>query len=314
MTSDSSTVVLYFPLLLSRFGGQGSMKLMTKFNLILLVLFGVSGILISQMAHSFLTDNARREVLQEAEVLMASAEAARDYMADTMGPLLLKIPAVDREFHPEVVPNVSAIAMFTKLRKRHPDYGYRAVALNPRNLDNRASCWEEEIITWLRDHPDQSEKTGVRESVNERSLYLAKPIRMDPSCVECHSVPAMAQDSMIAKYGPSNGFGWKVDDIVAAEIVSVPMSVPLEIAKQAYHKLLFYMGMTLIFTIVALDAGVYWLVIRPLQVVSETADRVSTGEKDVPALKVKGNDEIASVTAAVNRMRVSLAKALKLLE
>ena len=72
--------------------------------------------------------------------------------------------------------------------------------------------------------------------------------------------------------------------------------------------------MTLIVTILALDAGVYWLVVRPLQVVSETADRVSTGEKDVPPLKVKGADEIASVTAAVNRMQVSLVKALRLLE
>jgi protein-histidine pros-kinase len=32
---------------------------------------------------------------------------------------------------------------------------------------------------------------------------------------------------MIAIYGTNNGFGWKENEIVGAQIVSVPMSVPL---------------------------------------------------------------------------------------
>ena len=87
-----------------------------------------------------------------------------------------------------------------------------------------------------------------------------------------------------------------------------------EIANQASHRLLLYLVVTLIVTIMVLDAGIYWLVIRPLKLVSETADRVSTGEKNVPPLRVKGNDEIATVNAAFNRMQVSLEKAFKLLE
>jgi protein-histidine pros-kinase len=96
---------------------------------------------------------------------------------------------------------------------------------------------------------------------------------------------------MIAIYGTANGFGWKPDEIVGAQIVSIPMSVPVEIAKHAYHRLILYLIATLVVTIAALDVGVYLLVIRPLQLVSETADRVSTGAKDVPPLPVKGRDE-----------------------
>ena len=43
---------------------------------------------------------------------------------------------------------------------------------------------------------------------------------------------------------------------------------------------------------------------------SDSGDRISKGEKDVPPLMVSGRDEIASVTTSFNRMRVSLAKAL----
>jgi protein-histidine pros-kinase len=119
---------------------------------------------------------------------------------------------------------------------------------------------------------------------------------------------------MLASYGTANGFGWKPGQIIAAQIVSVPLAVPEEVAKQAYHRLLIYLGATLIITILALDAGVYWLVVRPLRIVSETADRVSTGEKDVPPLPVRGKDEIAQVTSSFNRMQVSLVKAFKMIE
>jgi nitrate/nitrite-specific signal transduction histidine kinase len=106
----------------------------------------------------------------------------------------------------------------------------------------------------------------------------------------------------------------KPDEVVGAQIVSVPMSVPVDIANQAYHRLLLYLIATLVLTIAALDAGVYWLVIRPLKLVSKTADRISTGEKDVPPLRIKGKDEIAMVTMSFNRMQVSLAKALRMLQ
>jgi protein-histidine pros-kinase len=70
----------------------------------------------------------------------------------------------------------------------------------------------------------------------------------------------------------------------------------------------------MVVAMVALDSGVYWFVIRPLRIVSETADRVSRGEKNVPAVAIRGKDEIASVAASFNRMQVSLAKALKMFD
>ena len=290
------------------------MKLMTKFNLILLVLFGAGGFAISQLALSFLINNARSQVLQKAELMMASAKAVRDYTSSNIEPLFSHRLRSTTSFHAETVPVFGATATFNKLRQQYPDYGYKEAALNPTNLEHRASDWEADIIQKMRDQPDQTQIVGERESATGRSLYLAKPIQAGMSCMECHSVASAAPAAMIASYGMANGFGWKPGEIVAAQIVSVPMSVPLEIANKAYHRLLLYLSATLIMTIVALDAGVYWLVIRPLKLVSETANRVSTGEKDVPPLPVNGKDEIANVTASFNRMQVSLIKAFKMLE
>ena len=44
------------------------------------------------------------------------------------------------------------------------------------------------------------------------------------------------------------------------------------------------------------------------------ADRVSRGEKDVTPVAVTGRDEIATVMQSFNRMQMSLAKALRMLE
>jgi len=290
------------------------MKLLAKFNLILIVVFGLSGYLIGQLSYSFLIGNARREVLAQAELMMQSARSVRDYTSEDLRPLLEKNPKHKIRFLAETVPAFAATTTFANLRKSYPDYTYKEATLNPTNLEDRATDWESDVIRNLRDHPGQGQASGERSTSSGAALYIAKPIVAAPACLECHSTPAAAPPAMIAVYGSANGFGWKPNEIVGAQIISVPLSVPISIANEAYHRLLTILISCLLATILVLDAGVYWLVIRPLRLVSETADKVSKGEKNVAPLAVHGKDEIASVIASFNRMQLSLAKALKMLE
>lgn len=289
------------------------MKLLAKFNLILLALFSVGGVILSQAIYGFLIRNAQREAMQQAELMMASAKSIREYTSADLAPLLELSPQHKQRFLPETVPAFGALSTFNKLRSDYPDYSYREPALNPTNPEHRATAWEADLISWLRDHPDQKRLTGERDTPMGRSLYLAEPLTATQPCMQCHSHPSAAPTAMLATYGPNNGFGWKPGSIVAAQIVSVPTSVPMQKAKEAFRLLLFYLVVTLVATIIALDVGVYYIVIRPLRLVSDTADRVSKGELNVPPLQVRGKDEIAMVTASFNRMQLSLAKAFKLL-
>ena len=289
------------------------MKLLTKFNLILLVLFGIGGSVISLVAYNFLIENARREVLQEAELMMASATSMRDYTSEDLQTLLEQNPEHKKRFLPETVPAFGAINTFNRLRKKYPDYSYREATLNPTNPEDRATDWESDVIRDLRDHAENKIVSGEREASTGTSLYLASPLTAGPMCMECHSRPSVAPAAMIATYGPNNGFDWKPGSIVGAQIVSVPMAVPVRAAKKAFHLLLIYLVIGMVATIAALDAGLYFIVIRPLQLVSAAADRASKGEVDPAPIPVRGNDEIAGMTTSFNRMQVSLAKALKLL-
>ncbi len=80
----------------------------------------------------------------------------------------------------------------------------------------------------------------MREFVGERatpmgeSLFLAKPIRTDAACMQCHSVPSVAPSSVIARYGTSNGFGWQPNEVIGARIVSVPVASAEQGAARAF--------------------------------------------------------------------------------
>ena len=290
------------------------MKLLTKFNLVLLVFFGISGFVISHMAYQFLMRNARDQVLQQAELMMASAASTRDYTTEQIKPLLLKNPEHETNFLPQTVPAFAATTLFNSMRKSYPDYSYREATLNPTNLIDRADDWEADLVRYFADHPNDKKLIGERATPTGPYLYLAKPMVAKASCLECHSTPDVAPAAMIKTYGPQNGFGWKLNQVIAAQIVAVPMSLPIQVADQAYRNLIFFLIATFLLTIAALDTALYLIVIRPLHQVSQAADRISKGETELPDLQVKGRDEIADVTGSFNRMRVSLAKALKMLE
>jgi protein-histidine pros-kinase len=101
--------------------------------------------------------------------------------------------------------------------------------------------------------------------------------------------------------------------VVGAQIISVPMAVPIALAHKGFNELLIGLGTIFLLTILLIDVSMYVIVIRPLRRVSLNADRISKGELDLPPLKITGKDEIAEVTASFNRMHTSLIKAFEML-
>ena len=68
-------------------------KLLTKFNLVLVVVFGLGIYLISHFAYDFLMEDARRQVLDQAKLMATSAQATLTYTDEEVSPVLQKTPA-----------------------------------------------------------------------------------------------------------------------------------------------------------------------------------------------------------------------------
>lgn len=290
------------------------MKLLLKFDLILVVLVAIGLTVVSLVAHSFLIDNAKAQVLQQAELMMESASSTRQYTTEELKPLLQQAAASQSTFLPQTVPAYGATVTFARLRKKFPEYTYKEATLNPTNLQDRAVEWETDVIEHFRNNPGEKEIVGERATPTGTSLYLAHPIAAQQSCLECHSVPAAAPPAMIAKYGGNNGFGWNLHEVVAAQIVSVPTEVPVRIARKAYGTLMWSLTATFAAILIAINIVLYFLIIVPVRRLSRVADDVSLGKMEIAELPVRGKDEIAELTAAFNRLFVSVAKALRMLE
>jgi protein-histidine pros-kinase len=290
------------------------LKLLAKFNLLLILLFGIGLLLVSQLSRRFLEDNARNQTIEQARLMISSARSTRDYTEQELDPLLETTPDHAKRFLPQTIPFYAATVTFNHLRKDYPDYTYKEAALNPTNLRDRADGWEADIIQYFRDHPDKSQLIGDRPTPTGSSIYLARPIAATEGCLTCHSSPAIAPATQISTYGNVNGFGWKLNEVVGAQIVSVPTEVPLAIAHQAFRTLLLYLVSTFVATMVVIDAALYYLVILPLRRLSVTADLVSKGDFSQPEFTHKSKDEIAEVGQSFNRMYVSLVKAMRMLD
>jgi HAMP domain-containing protein len=289
------------------------MGLKAKFNLAMLVAFLVGLALAAAMSWRIVQDNARREVLQEAAIMMAQASAIRDYTAKEIEPLLAD--QIKLRFLPHTVPSWAAQTNLRTMAKQFPDYTYKEAALNPTNPADRATDWESGIIAEFARTPTLTEFTSTRDSPTGPLLSISRPIRItDKDCLVCHSTPAAAPSSMIDLYGSANGFGWKLGDVIGAQIVSVPMRVALDRAADAFKVSLAGLAAVFVVIIVLLNLLLHFVIVKPIRTMSGIASEISLGNMAAPEFQVRGRDEIASLAESFNRMRRSLANEMKMLE
>jgi protein-histidine pros-kinase len=285
------------------------MKLLIKINLILIAVSLIGLVVSYQVADRLLQANARREVEGNARLLVESALAVRMYTNRQINPLLKT--QSHYSFLPQRVAAYSAKEYFKNLRQKFPEYTYREATLNPTNPLDRADDWEADVVRHLRDNNDIKEVVGERETAIGRTLYLARPIRVvDATCLECHSTVKAAPTNMVDKYGAANGFGWQLNDIVGAQIVSVPYRVPVQHANVVLTSFVQVLVGMFVFLFIVGNVLMTTLVVRPVLRLAKIADQVSKGDMDAPEFPARGGDELSDLSLAFNRLRISLKKAL----
>ena len=290
------------------------MKLVIKFNLVFLLVFLIGLAAAGFASNQLLQRNARDEIVLNARLVMEAALATRAYTSTQVGPLLQT--QMKYTFLPQSIPAYSAREVFNGLSKAFPEYAYKEAALNPTNPRNRANDWEADIINRFRNTTDAREVVGERDTPNGGSFYIARPIQIkDQTCLYCHSTVDAAPRTFVEKYGPANGFGWKVNEIIGAQIVSVPTDVPIARANAAFKTFMVSLTAVFAFNFVALNLMLWFMVIRPVTRLSKFANQVSQGESmDAPDFPVTSRDEIGALTQSFNLMKKSLVQAIKMLE
>jgi hypothetical protein len=170
---------------------------------------------------------------------------------------------LDTEFHPQSVPAFAATEISHYLNEKYPDYFYKEATLNPTNPRDRSTDWETDVVNTFRNNLKLPEFLGTRETATGTALVLARPLKVgNVSCLTCHSTPDKAPPEMLKLYGPANGFGWKLDDIIGAQVVTVPMSVPVALADRAWGHLTAWLCGAFVGIALAANLGLGWLLWR----------------------------------------------------
>jgi HAMP domain-containing protein len=293
-----------------------NLKIGTKVNLFLILVFIISILMTSAALSNLLQHRAQNEVTSKALILMRTMNSVRQYTQDRVNPLLESRLETEAQFIPETVPAFSAIKIFDKFRddEEYKNFIYREATLNPTNLRDKADSFETKIVERFRHNQKLKEITGFRSLPQGEVFYIARPLAIrQQSCLKCHSTVENAPKSLLTSYGTKHGFGWQLNEIVAAQIISVPSE---EIFEDAAHSWSFIMGLLIaIFAIVIflLNFLIKKAIIQRIRKMEKIAQQVSIGDMSAD-FEEKSNDEIGGLAVAFNRMKSSLEIALKLLQ
>jgi len=288
-----------------------NLNLKQKFTILLLVIltFGLS--LSGFALSSLLRENAKQDISSTALMLMQTMSSVRKYTSTQVNPELADKLAT--EFLPQSVPAYSAREVFEILRKtpEYRDFFYKEATLNPTNLRDKADGFETEIVEKFRNKADLKEVSGFRSIPGGDIFYVARPLPVsEESCLKCHSVPEAAPQSMITLYGSANGFGWKLNEIIGAQIISVPANNVINKANQSSLLIVLIVSTIFIATILLVNFFLNRQVVIPLKRMTRIAEEVSTGHLEVE-FEQMSNDEIGNLARAFKRMQLSLEMAMK---
>lgn len=295
----------------------GNLNLATKFTVLFIVVIPIFliGVTFTGLSlRNVLSESYESQVTERALLAMDTMDSVREYTSSQIRPELTA--RLEEEFLPQSVPAYSATEVFTELRKK-PDYqnfSYKEATLNPTNPRDQADEFETGIVENFRKNPDLDELRGFRSSGGEETFYIAQPLAVSkPSCLECHGSVRDAPQSMIQEYGTEGGFNWELNEIVGAQIVSVPATEIHQQTQQAFKLTLGFVGavfVTMAITIALINFSLSRYVVNPLKQMSKAANAISTGDLTVEFHK-QYNDEVGRLAEAFTRMKRSLAIAMK---
>ncbi|MEL6928031.1 MAG: DUF3365 domain-containing protein [Cyanobacteria bacterium J06600_6] len=291
-------------------------KLGAKLNLILI------GILVSAIAlcglllSKILEHKIEQEVSDKAFIMIETMNSVRNYTSSQVKPELAERLATEAYFIPETVPAYSAREVFEGLRQQ-PEYEsffYKEATLNPTNPRDKADRFETEITEQFRQNKQLKEKTGFRSDENGKFYYIARPLEIKKaSCLECHDTPAKAPVNLVSTYGQENGFGWKMHEVVASQIVSVPASKVYAAANRLKLSVLGIVGTVFLLAIILINLFLKKSIIKPIKKMAMLSSAISTGNMNLE-FKHLNNDEIGTLAKSLNRMVKSLKMALEMIE
>lgn len=288
------------------------MTLRLKLNLVLAAIIALA-LLAACLVVSRAADHARREAaVREAALMTAEADVAARYTLQDVAPIIALIDRDGALFVPQSAPFHAVEAQARMLGSMLPSYALRRVVLDPSGPVDHPSAWERAAIARLRDAPpDHAAFSEEHDDHDGHLMALVTPLRMtEGACATCYPSRQAAPLGVLDAFGANQGFDRKPGEIVGATIATVPIRSMPDAAGTAVA----WLAVIMLAVWGALAAVVEYVLLRPLERLAATADRISLGQSGVPEFETETMGDLGIVARAFNRLRRSMETAIAAIE
>lgn len=281
-----------------------------------ILVMGILGLLaiavIGITSYNLSVKNAMDEAKIKSKIILNYTMASKNYMKQVQKSLAVDLLEKDR-FYPEIMSGfVVARGTFELFKKSSPEYIFKQATLDPLNLSNKADKDEVEFIKNFDRNPDLKSSEGRITKDGVDLFYFAQPIKVSSQgCLNCHGDPADAPKDQVEIYGTETGYNWDMGSTVAAFVVYIPTAAAVAAAKHLSLTLVLVGAAGIILVLL-----IFWFfldkkIVLPITKLAQRTDSFSMGEHlDEPIIGTS-NDEIGTLSKAIERLRISLVKLLK---
>lgn len=280
-------------------------SLAKRFSIILLLIFLFTLPVMTTALYYFFRQNAIREVADKAALTMQAMESLRKYVGKELRPIVTK--ELPGKF---VVEGSSGFYILRKvsynLQEVQPNYIYKQASDNPLAKENRADFIETTLLVEFARNPELKELTGLRTDTPEPLYYIARPVVVDrEECLKCHGNVANAPKEQVERYGATTGYNYAMNTIVGSNIIYVPASVPIAIAKKSTIIVAAVFTALFFILFVVINLLIRRSILKPIESFVHTAEQVSKGKFD-NAFEVETEDELKTLADAFTRLKTSI--------
>jgi len=208
-----------------------------------LTIFTILFFILTFFYHQKAKQTAIENVNVKVEDLLLNYQSFRTYVSKVQKPEIYRLQKeniISKEyFHPEILSStysakgVNEFYNESRIKKGLEPIILKFASDNPRNIKNKTTKEESEILKQFNENSDLKSVKKVIDIDGKSSLYIIKPTkRTTKKCMKCHSQPELAPKGLIKIYGAKNGFYEDVGKIRAILSISYPLQEDLKLATQ----------------------------------------------------------------------------------
>jgi methyl-accepting chemotaxis protein len=228
-------------------------------------------------------------------------------------------PAINREIPGKFVPEgASGFYILRKvsynLQESQPDYFYKQASGNPLASENKADYYEEWLLGQFQKDPRLKELKGLRTDTRTELYYIARPVLADrDECMKCHGDIATAPKEQVERYGTASGYNYVMGSVVGSNIIYVPASVPIAIAKRSTAVVAIMFTVLFLILFIVINILIRRSIIGPIENFVRVAEQVSKGKFD-NTFEVGTEDELKTLADAFTRLKTSIVMMMDMMK